>query len=72
MNYDMMILIANELLSFLDSTLILNKNFAIKDADKKGSTKSACPFDSTDVDYVASISFNYGLSLMDISQVEKH
>lgn len=43
--------------------------FSIKDAELNGSRKGTCPFDSTDVDYVASISFNYGLSLMDISQV---
>lgn len=28
-----------------------------------------CPFDPCDVDFVASISFNYGLSLMDMNQV---
>lgn len=31
--------------------------------------KSSCPFDINDVDYVTSISFNYGLSLMDMNQV---
>ena len=35
-----------------------------------GESTTCCPFDPTDVDYVASISFNYGLSLMDISQVD--
>lgn len=31
--------------------------------------KKLCPFDPCDVDFVASISFNYGLSLMDMNQV---
>lgn len=30
---------------------------------------SGCPFEVNDVDYVTSISFNYGLSLMDMNQV---
>lgn len=31
--------------------------------------KKSCPFEPIDVDYVSSISFNYGLSLMDMGQV---
>lgn len=30
-----------------------------------------CPFDPIDIDYITSISFNYGLSLMDMNQVLK-
>ena len=49
------------------ATFYLEKDSGIE-AEPVKLTKE-CPFDPSDVDYVASISFNYGLSLMDMNQV---
>jgi hypothetical protein len=59
----------------LDERNIKNETLMILSSSKRtllllgDGVSSTCPFDADDVDFVASISFNYGLSLMDMNQV---